>query len=166
MSRFVPAALTGGALLWVALLLLAPLALTSASLTFAFAASAVYEAAGFVCHQRAERSYELAATQMPVCARCVGLYVSGALGAAAAWLPPHRIPAAWSSRAARLTLAVAAVPTAVTWGLEWMGLWQPGNAGRAVAALPLGAAVGWMLVTTLLAEARHAFRGEAMRYHA
>ena len=33
-----------------------------------------------ICHQRPERSFAIAGIQMPVCARCSGLYVSGALG--------------------------------------------------------------------------------------
>jgi uncharacterized membrane protein len=166
MSRFVPAALAGGALLWVALLLLAPLALTSASVLIAVAASAVYEAASFVCHQRPDRSFHLGAAQIPVCARCLGLYASGAIGAAAVWTATRGTPAPMASRAARRALAIAAAPTALAWGLEWIGLWQPGNVVRAAAALPLGAAAGWMFVTALLGEARPACGGEAMRYHA
>ena len=41
-------------------------------------------AAGRVCHQRPERSFHVAGVQLPVCARCTGLYVSGAAGALAA----------------------------------------------------------------------------------
>ncbi len=34
---------------------------------------------------------------------------------------------------------IAAVPTALTLGCEWIGLWYPSGAARAVAAIPLGA---------------------------
>jgi hypothetical protein len=43
-------------------------------------------------------------------------------------------------------VAVAAVPTAVTLALEWAGLAAPSNMVRAVAALPLGAAITFVIV--------------------
>lgn len=168
MLRFVPAALTGGALVWLAALVLAPYALASASALLVSAASIVYEAAAAVCHQQPDRSFHLSAFQMPVCARCSGLYASGAFGAAAAW-SSGRASLSPGTRGVRLALALAALPTAATWGLERLAVWQPGNIVRALAALPLGAAAGWIFVTLLLAEARRhraAFRDEPMRYHA
>ena len=47
------------------------------------AAAAVYAAGSLVCHQRPERSFHLAGAQLPVCARCLGLYVGGFVGAIA-----------------------------------------------------------------------------------
>jgi hypothetical protein len=41
----------------------------------------------------------------------------------------------------------------VTLALEWSGAQRPGNLARAVAALPLGAAGGWVCVRALRAEA-------------
>src|SRR5262245_32312506 len=46
----------------------------------AVAASLIYLAGSVVCHQRPERSFHLAAVQLPVCARCTGLYLGGAAG--------------------------------------------------------------------------------------
>jgi uncharacterized membrane protein len=85
---------------------------------------------------------------MPVCARCTGLYLSGALGAVAAWLTVPLMP-----RRTRTVIVAAAVPTIVTLASEWAGLAQPGNVARAVAAVPLGAACGWIFVRLLRAEA-------------
>jgi hypothetical protein len=41
----------------------------------------VYAIGGAVCHQLPERSYHLWTAQMPVCARCAGIYVGAALAA-------------------------------------------------------------------------------------
>jgi hypothetical protein len=100
---------------------------------------------------------------MPVCARCAGLYASGALGAAAAGASARRRLALPGAGGTRLLLATAAAPTVATVALEWLGLVQPPNAARAIAALPLGAAAGWIFVRLLLAEA-HA--PQSLRYHA
>lgn len=80
---------------------------------------------------------------MPVCARCTGLYVSAALAAPLALL--FSVPL--TPRGARWILAIAALPTAITWGLEYAGLVPFGNAARALAALPLGTAAAWLAVT-------------------
>ena len=85
---------------------------------------------------------------MPVCARCTGLYVSGAAGALAAWMVLPLMP-----RRTRAAVLRAAVPTVATIVVEWAGLAQPGNVARAMAALPLGAACGWLFVRMLRAEA-------------
>jgi uncharacterized membrane protein len=97
-------------------------------------AAAVYAAGSNICHQRSERSFHIGGHKMPVCARCTGLYVS----AAAAPL---------TARRARLILLVAALPTALTWGLEYAGVMPFSNAARALAALPLGFAAAWLVVT-------------------
>jgi hypothetical protein len=51
-------------------------------------------------------------------------------------------------------LLLAAVPTVATLAIEWIGVADPGNAGRALAALPLGAAAGWLFVRMLRLEAQ------------
>ena len=81
----------------------------------------------------------------PVCGRCTGLYLGGALGAIAA--------ATWLRRrfqAPRLLvwLAIAAVPTAVTYAIEKGGLVAVGNETRFLAALPLGALVAIVIIRT------------------
>jgi uncharacterized membrane protein len=149
-QRILAAALAIGVLLWSAALLAAPLALHSGNIRLAAGAALFYEAAGLVCHQRLERSFSLAAIQMPVCARCTGLYFSAAAGALVAWLLP---PRASTTRATRWLLALAALPTAVTFGLEVIGLAYPSNVTRALSALPLGAAVAWVLVSSLRTDA-------------
>ncbi|MEO7133716.1 MAG: DUF2085 domain-containing protein, partial [Vicinamibacterales bacterium] len=40
----------------------------------------IFLAGSVICHQLPERSFFWAGQQLPVCARCTGLYVSGAFG--------------------------------------------------------------------------------------
>jgi uncharacterized membrane protein len=141
------AAITGGAVLWVALLVASPLAASSGRLpgvTFA-----VYRAGSIVCHQRPERSFHLAGVQLPVCARCLGLYLSGAVGLLAAWVGARR---AWPAPTVRLVLGVAALPMVVTVALEWVGLIHTTNLRRMLTGVPLGLAAGFVIVSALTAR--------------
>ena len=140
--------LTVAALLWAAAIIAAPYAITSRNPALVGIAAFVYQGAGLICHQRPERSFHLGGAQLPVCGRCSGLYFSGALGAVAAWLLSRRA----GPRGTRIAIAVAAIPTALTVSLEFVGLIHPGNVLRAVSALPLGATAGWIFVRSLRAE--------------
>jgi hypothetical protein len=52
----------------------------------------------------------------------------------------------------RTILLVAAIPTAVTVIVEWLGLMDPGSVARFLAALPLGAAAAWVVATAAREE--------------
>lgn len=143
------AALAASAVLWAAAVLLAPFALSSQLPLPAALAAILYQAAGLICHQRTERSFHLASVQLPVCARCAGLYWSAAAGAVAAWAAR---PRRFGVSSFRWLLGIAAIPTALTVGIELAGLAYPSNAVRAIAALPLGAAGAWVFVSSLRAE--------------
>jgi uncharacterized membrane protein len=82
---------------------------------------------------------------MPVCARCTGIYA----GAAVAGPLGLFLASAWSTRRARLAAALAALPTLLSWTLEYAGLAHPSNAVRAVLGLPLGFVAAWLVVSTL-----------------
>ncbi len=146
MERRVALFLTTAAVLWTAAIVIAPLAHRhETGLTL----SRVIRSAGaLVCHQRVERSFQIDGQTMPVCARCTGLYLSGAAGALAAWTVAPLMP-----RRTRTIILIAALPTVATVIAEWAGLAQPGNIVRAVAALPAGAGCGWVFVRMLRAEA-------------
>jgi uncharacterized membrane protein len=106
----------------------------------------------FICHQRPERSFWIADAAMPVCARCTGLYASAALGSIVALAAAHRSSRPLqpgSSRRVRLALAVAAIPTVVTLVVEWLDLAAPSPTVRAAAAVPVGAAVGWIVTAAV-----------------
>lgn len=105
-------------------------------------AAVVYAAAGVVCHQRDDRSFHTHNVKWPVCARCGGLYLAAPLGAFAALLGRGRLRRAQDLKA----LAVAAAPTAIAFVLEHGGVASVSSTARFVAALPLGAAVAWVVV--------------------
>ena len=128
---------------WVLALFVAPIAVGSSHRAVSYCAAAVYAVGSNVCHQRPDRSFHVAGHKMPVCARCTGLYVSAAVAVPLAVL----LAAPLSTRRARVILALAALPTAITWGLEYAGVMPFSNAARALAALPLGFAAAWLVVT-------------------
>lgn len=108
-------------------------------------ATAVYLAASRVCHQRPERSFATAGVQWPVCGRCAGLYLGGAIGSLVAGRALRRRvgrgrAAAW--------LCAAAAPTAGSLVWEWIGMGGMTTGVRAVLALPLGAALAWVVILT------------------
>lgn len=148
MNRTLAAALTAAAFLWALILVSAPTALRSP--LFATPAAGMYAASARICHQRVERSFHHAGIQLPVCARCTGIYLSAAAGALGVWLfaRPRR------AVSARVALLIAALPTAVTWMLEHVGGVPFSNLTRAVAAIPLGAVAGWLFVGLLRYDSR------------
>ena len=95
-----------------------------------------YLVGSVLCHQRPERSFETAGVVWPVCARCAGLYLGAAFGGAWVLARWHRDP-----QALRSVLAVAALPTAIAFAIEWSGIAPVSNAARAIAGLPLGATI-------------------------
>lgn len=156
MTRGPVTALAAVAVAWCAVVLVAPGALQGAGGAQAGGGwvSVVYEAAGRICHQRVARSFTWGGVPFPVCGRCLALYVSGAaavcLAAAAAWRSPRHLAwpsqplwtrPAWTGEAT--WLAAATAPSAVLLLVEWLAA-DPGTVARAIAALPLGAMVGWI----------------------
>jgi len=146
-------ALAIAAVAWVGAILLSPEVISSTHRALSLGAACVYSTGAFVCHQRPERSFFLAGHQLPVCARCTGLYVGAALAAPAALFLVGSIAGARARRA----LIAAAIPTAVTWILERAGAVSFSNAVRFTAALPLGFAAAW-LVLAVSGEVRGARR--------
>jgi hypothetical protein len=148
-------AFVGAVIVWAGALLLAPYIVARPAPVLYAWALAVYAIGSFVCHQLPERSFHLLAVQMPVCARCTGIYAGAALVALAAlataapttgftsrW--PLGSTAGWERRL-RVTLVVASLPTVATLLYEW---WAGGTTNwvRALTALPLGAALALMVV--------------------
>lgn len=139
-SVLLPALLVCAVTFWAASLVAAPYALSRHAPHGAQVVTSmlVYAAGDVVCHQRPERSFHPWGTQLPVCARCAGLY-AGALAGLLGLVWPV------SAGRTRALLIAAAVPTAATFLAELGGLVDPGNAVRAAAALPLGAATSWFV---------------------
>ncbi len=153
--QLAPALLTALAVIWLAALWLAPIAMSRGR--FPAIDLVVYGAGSLICHQRPERSFHLAGVQMPVCARCLGLYVAGTIGAVVAWTgawagASARWPARFAAAGARKAFALAATPIAISLALEWLGLIQTSNVARLLTALPLGLAAGWILIGSLIVD--------------
>jgi uncharacterized membrane protein len=98
-----------------------------------------------VCHQLPERSFFVDGRQLPVCARCTGLYLSGAAGLAGWWAVkllrgwrPQSVP----PRMAMALLLVIAAPTVVSYVTGVLGVWDGSNLTRALLAVPLGVSAG------------------------
>ena len=121
---------------WLALIAFAPLLPVPV-------AGAVYLAGSLICHQRPDRSFHFAGAQLPVCARCAGIY-AGAVLCLGFWVLGFRAPGS-TVRRSRVVLVAAAIPTVFTVVMEWLGQWAPSNLARALAGAPLGAAVAFVV---------------------
>lgn len=111
-------------------------------------AAATYAAGSLLCHQQPARSFYRHDAQLPVCARCFGLYVGTCLGVLgwAALTGIRQVPASrareWLDygRMRRLVF-VCALPTLVTVALAFIGWWDLSNAARAILGVPAGAGI-------------------------
>jgi len=127
----------------------------------------VYAIGSVICHQRPERSFYLWSHQLPVCARCTGIYVGAALAVlvnavrGGRLVPPQGGDAstlvmsavdgralAAGTRARRDTrtiLVMAALPAMATLVYEWTTGVTPSNWIRAASGLCLGVGVAVLI---------------------
>jgi len=146
----------GAAIAWAVALPLAAFAATrphAATPWYAFAFAA-YAVGSVICHQLPERSFHLWAAQMPVCARCTGIYVGAAIGAIAS--VTVRLKKDTTSQTVRLkadttynaksALIIAAIPILATLVYEWTTGHTPANWIRAAAGVPIGGAIASVMV--------------------
>ncbi len=117
---------------------------SAASVAYGFAL-VVYAIGHVVCHQLPIRSFHLWTMTLPVCARCTGIYAGAAATALAMAVSGRRPDATRGASRARAVLLAALVPTAATLIFEWSTGTMPANWIRALAGLPLGAAVAWAI---------------------
>ncbi|HEX7283845.1 MAG TPA: DUF2085 domain-containing protein [Vicinamibacterales bacterium] len=120
-------------------------------LEFAYAAGAV------VCHQIPERSFFVDGWQLPVCARCTGLYL-GALAGLVAWCA-WKLARGWkpigvSHRVAIRIVVAGAIPTALSVTSGALSIWDGSNMTRAVLALPLGLSAGAVVASVFTKDLR------------
>src|SRR5262249_26471531 len=99
-----------------------------------------------VCHQLPDRSFHLWGRQLPVCARCTGLYGGAALAAIAASFVRRPVAVPISPL---VVVAVAALPAAATLVFEWTTGITPCNGIRAATGVVAGAAAAWVVVRSL-----------------
>ena len=144
---------------WAALLVAAPFLVSRAhaSPLGSGVILAVYGIGSLICHQLPARSWQLWGAQMPVCARCAGIYAGAVLGAAFALCAPaslrHGRPdvaqgfsSAWSPR---IVLALAVTPTVLTLIYEWASGDMPSHAIRAAAGAAIGLVTAWLVVAAV-----------------
>lgn len=155
------------AIAWAVLLPIATLLASRPATGRAGAALAfvVYAIGSLICHQRPERSYHLFAVQMPVCARCTGVYAGAALASmvmavrafatvsgggtvATASRARHRggvVGAALTGGRTTRVLIASLVPGIATLLYEAISGQTPSNMIRALSGVPIGAAVAWIV---------------------
>ena len=102
-----------------------------------------------LCHQDPQRSLSLAGVFLPVCTRCLALYLGGFLGVLLA--VPVRGHAAWILGHRALLLGPLLL-TALDAGLDLTGVWSSTVWSRATTGVPAGLALG--LYVTLFLESR------------
>ena len=117
----------------------------------------LYAAGSVICHQLPERSFFLDGRQLPVCARCTGLYLSGAAGLLG-WLI-WKTAQSWRRfvvrpRVALAIVIVAGVPTALSYATGVIGVWDGSNITRALLAVPLGASAGAVVAAVATKDLR------------
>jgi len=121
-----------GVLLFVAQIIVAPLAAASNHYKLAFA---IYRPFGVLCHQLPERSFFIAGHQLAVCARCTGLYVGFVL---VLMLYPLVRSLRVTTTPDRKFLFWAAVPLVVDFSLTFFGIWENTHTSRFLTGLLLG----------------------------
>ena len=140
---------------WLGLLVLVPFAQAheAGGVPGTAVSAGSYLLGGLICHQRPERSFRLWGVQMPVCARCAGLYAGAAFGAVLAGVggARRRLSAARASTWRWVVLG-AAVPTGASVAMEALGVFEGSVMIRAVGAMPLGAAVTWVVSLVIRGE--------------
>jgi len=129
--------------------------LVTAPVMAAPAAAAVYLVGAFICHQLPDRSFHVDGSQLPVCARCLGIYagvtVVASLGCVA-WV--RELLRRWPAARFRWIAAIAALPTVVTVAAEWGGVWATSNPVRAIAGASLGMGAALVVVGAVASASR------------
>ena len=133
-----------GSLLFVALIIAAPVAVAS---QHGFLAATLYQGFSYVCHQAPERSFFIANRPFAVCARCTGLYMGFAL---AALIYPLLTSLRRTNPPKRKWLFLAVVPLAIDFGLGFLGIWENTHASRFVTGSLFGAVVVFYVMPALV----------------
>jgi uncharacterized membrane protein len=143
------------ALLFVSLIIIAPLALAH---RHDLTALVIYQSFSRFCHQIPERSFYLDGHPFAVCARCTGIYFGFAAGALSY---PLVRSLKRSDAPARQWLLVALVPMALDFALDFFGVWQNTHLTRSATGALLGAVTAFYVVPGLLDLSRMKFRSES-----
>jgi uncharacterized membrane protein len=133
-----------GALVWLALIVGAPLAWAGGHDGAAFV---IYRSLKTVCHQIPERAFWVAGHPLAVCARCLGIYVGFAV---AALVYPLTRSLRETTTPQRAWLIAALLPTSVDFLLGLTGLWANTHSSRFLTGAWLGAWSAFYVVPGLV----------------
>lgn len=142
--------LTGLAVAWAVTLFVVPAVLrphASSSVPSYLAARAVYLVGSVICHQRPDRSFFVGGGQMPVCARCAGIYLGAAMALSVMAVTGNR--RSWSTQVNVTMCGISAIPSLATLVYELMTGVTPSNIVRAAAGVPFGIAVAWIVARAI-----------------
>lgn len=108
---------------------------------------AIYKGFAPICHQQAERSFDLHDLPFAVCARCTGLYAGFALGVLVYPLLRNlgNRETPW-----RGWLIAAFVPTCVDFALGFFGVWENTHLSRSLTGALFGAVAALYVVPGLI----------------
>ena len=102
----------------------------------------IYAFGDWWCHQKSSRSFFINENQMPVCARCIGIFFGLPLGILGALFIRMSIADENFYKKLLLILAIGFIPTAIDGGGQLIGLWESTNAGRVITGMLTGFAGG------------------------
>ena len=128
------------ALVWIGLILAAPLANAAGLPSFA---EPIYVFFGYLCHQIPERSLHIGAAAFAVCSRCFGFYFGFLLGLA---VYPFFRPLDETEPSSRFWLFLAAIPMGVDWSLGFFEIWENTHASRSITGAILGLTCAFFIV--------------------
>jgi uncharacterized membrane protein len=131
------------ALVWIALILFAPLARANGLTSFA---NPVYTFFGYICHQIPERSFHASGFPFAVCSRCFGFYFGFLFGLL---VYPFFRSLDETEPFPRFWLFLAMIPMGVDWSLGFFEIWENTHASRSITGAILGFACALFTVPAL-----------------
>lgn len=129
---------------WLFLILLAPAAQANEWLRVS---ASIYNFFGYLCHQISERSFQIGAFPMAVCARCFGFYSGFLLGIV---FYPFLRALDNTDSFPRYWLFAAIVPMAIDFSLTFFGIWENTHLSRLLTGSILGAACAFFIIPALV----------------
>jgi len=138
------ACVAGVTLLWLGLIVYAPVAAAGGREAIAFV---IYQGLKAVCHQMPERAFWVAGHPLAVCARCSGIY-AGFAAAVLCYPLSRRLRRTGTPR--REWFILALFPTAFDFALGITGLWANTHSSRLLTGAWLGAWAAFYIVPGLI----------------
>jgi uncharacterized membrane protein len=143
-ARLTYTAILSGALVWCALILLAPAAASSSG--FGPLGSLVYAFFSPLCHQIASRSFHLFGEPLAVCGRCSAIYFGFLAGTIIYPLYRMRKGSPRAPQPGRMYLILSILPVLVDFTLEAAGVYDSSNVIRAATGAWFGVMLPFLII--------------------